>query len=151
MTGLKKMTGLPVVLNGKSIGSVMRGVLTEDGRTLRGIVVRGGLRGARWLPREQIALVGKISVIASGKAGRVPRDADYRLFRVSDGDGMRLGIVTDALLNEETLRVAALEISCGPMDDLIDGRWYATAYHVQPRNGWGHVTVPHGREEVREG
>ena len=47
--------------------------------------------------------------------------------------------------------LAALEISCGPMDDLIDGRWYATAYHVQPRNGWGHVTVPHGREEVREG
>ncbi|MBQ6960386.1 MAG: hypothetical protein IJP78_05340 [Clostridia bacterium] len=151
MTGLKKMTGLPVILNGKSIGSVMRGVLTEDGRTLRGIVVRGGLRGAKWVPREQIALVGKISVIASGKAGRVPRDADYRLFRVSDGDGMRLGIVTDALLHEETLRVAALEISCGPLDDLIDGRWYATAYHVQSRNGWGHVTVPHGREEVREG
>jgi hypothetical protein len=95
--------------------------------------------------------VGKISVIASGRAGRVPRDADFRLFRVSDGDGMRLGIVTDALLNEETLRVAALEISCGPLDDLIDGRWYATAYHVQSRSGWGHVTVPHGREEVKEG
>ena len=145
------MTGLPVVLNGKSIGSVMRGVLTEDGRTLRGIVVRGGLRGARWLPREQIALVGKISVIASGKAGRVPRDADYRLFRVSDGEGQRLGIVTDALLHEETLRVTALESSCGPLDDLIDGRWYATAYHVQPRGEYGHVTVPRGREEVKEG
>ena len=151
MTGLKKMTGLPVILNGKAIGSVMRGVLTEDGRGLRGIVVRGGLRGARWVPREQIALVGKISVIASGKAGRVPRDAGYRLFRVSDGDGMRLGIVTDALLQEETLRVAALEISAGPLDDLIDGRWYTTAYHVQPRGEYGHVTVPYGREEVKEG
>ena len=145
------MTGLPVILNGRSIGSVMRGVLTEDGRTLRGIVVRGGLRGARWISREQIALVGKISVIASGKASRVPRDADYRLFRVSDGDGLRLGIVTDALLHEETLRVSALEISCGPLDDLIDGRWYATAYHVQPRGEYGHVTVPRGREEVKEG
>ncbi len=151
MTGLKKMTGLPVILNGKAIGSVMRGVLTEDGRGLRGIVVRGGLRGARWLPREQIALIGKISVIASGKAGRVPKDAGYKLFRGSDGEGMRLGIVTDALLHEETLRVAALEISCGPLDDLIDGRWYATAFHVQPRGEYGHVTIPHGREEVSGG
>ena len=145
------MTGLPVILNGRSIGSVMRGVLTEDGRGLRGVVVRGGLRGAKWVPREQIALVGKISVIASGKAYRVPRDAGYRLFRVSDGEGMRLGVVTDALLNEETLRVTALEISDGPLDDLIEGRWYATAYHVQPRGEYGHVTVPYGREEVREG
>ena len=150
MTGLKKMTGLPVILNGKAVGSVLRGVLTEDGRSLRGIVVRGGLWGARWIPREQIALVGRISVIASGNTGRVPRGAGYRLFRVSDGDGMRLGIVTDALLNEETLRVSALEISAGPMDDLVDGRWYATAYHVQPRGEYGHVTVPYGREEVRE-
>ena len=63
---------------------------------------------------------------------------------------MRLGIVTDALLNEETLRVTALEISGGPLDDLIEGRWYATAYHVQPRGEYGHVTVPYGREEVRE-
>ncbi len=145
------MTGLPVILNGRSIGSVMRGVLAEDGRSLRGIVVRGGLRGARWVPREQIELVGKISVIANGKASRVPRDAGYRLFRVSDGEGLRLGIVTDVLLHEETLRVAALEISCGPLDDLIDGRWYATAYHVQPRGEYGHVTVPRGREEVKEG
>ena len=145
------MTGLPVILNGRPIGSVMRGVLTEDGRGLRGIVVRGGVLGAKWVSREQIALVGKISVIASGKAGRVPRDAGYRLFRVSDGEGMRLGIVTDALLNEETLRVTALEISDGPLDDLIEGRWYATAYHVQPRGEYGHVTVPFGREEVTEG
>ena len=55
---------------------------------------------------------------------------------------------TNALFNEETLRVSALEISGGPLDDLIDGRWYATAYHVQPMDGVGHVTVPAIREEV---
>ena len=145
------MIGLPVIVNGRQRGNVLRGVLAEDGKSLRGLVIRGGLRGARWLSREQISLVGKISVIAKGKAGRVPNDAAYHLFRVTDPDGTRLGVVTDALFNEETLRVSALEISGGPLDDLIDGRWYATAYHVQPRNGWGHVTVPHGREEVREG
>ena len=148
MTGLKKMIGLPVVINGKQRGSVLRGVVSEDGKTVRGLVIRGGLRGTRWLPREQIVLVGKVSVIARGKAGRVPKYAGYHLFRVTDPEGTRVGIVTDALFNEETLRVSALEISGGPLDDLIDGRWYATAYHVQPMGDVGHVTVPALREEV---
>ena len=143
--------GLPVLLNGKPSGSVLRGVLAEDGRSLRGIVIRGGLRGTRWLPRDQISMVGQLSVIANGRAKRVPRDAAYHLFRVSDAEGTRLGIVTDALLHEETLRVAALEISGGPIDDLIEGRWFATAFHVQPLGECGHVTVPRAREEVKEG
>ena len=148
VTGLKKMMGLPVILNGKAVGSVLRGVLAEDGRSLRGIVFRGGLRGQKWLPRDQIALVGRVSVIAAGSAQRVPRNADYHLFRVADAEGTRLGVVTDALLHEETLRVAALEISAGPLDDLTDGRWYATAYHVQPQGKTGHVTSPCRREEA---
>lgn len=150
MTGLKKMIGLPVIIDGQTAGSVMRGVLSRDGRTLRGLVMRGGIRGARWLPREQILLIGKLSVIADGKSKRLPRDSDYRLFRVSDSEGMRLGVVTDALLSEETLRVAALEISSGPLDDLTDGRWYATAFTVHPGASMGHVTVPQQWEEVRE-
>ena len=67
MTGLKKMIGLPVMLKGKRGGTVMRGVLTADGRSLRGIVMRGGLQGPRWLGRDQIALIGRLSVIATGK------------------------------------------------------------------------------------
>lgn len=144
------MIGLPVILDGRPAGSVMRGVLTEDGRALRGIVMRGGLMGARWLPRNQITLVGQISVIAQGKARRVPKDAAYRLFRVADPEGARLGVVTDALLHEETLRVAALEISAGPLDDLIDGRWYATSYSVRPKGDLGHVTVACPKEEVKK-
>lgn len=150
MTGLKKMIGLPVIMNGQAAGSVLRGVLTEDGRSLRGIVMRGGLRGARWVPREQIELVGRLSVIADGKTRRVPKEAGYHLFRVSDTEGARLGIVTDALLHEETLRVMALEISAGPVDDLIDGRWYATAFNVRPAGDTGHVTLPNNREEVKQ-
>ena len=142
------MIGLPAMIDGRSAGCVMRGVLTEDGHALRGIVMRGGLRGARWLPRDQIQLVGKVSVIAHGKPRRIPKGTDFRLFRVTDPHGDRLGIVTDALLHEETLRVAALEISAGPLDDLTSGRWYATAFAVQPGGITGHVTIPGAREEV---
>ena len=142
------MIGLPVIIEGKTAGNVMRGVLTEDGKCLRGLVMRGGIRGARWLPREQISLIGRFSVIAEGKTSRLPRRADYRLFRVSDPEGTRLGVVTDALLNEETLRVMALEISAGPLDDLLDGRWYATAFTVHAGKTRGHVTIPQGWKEV---
>ena len=144
------MIGMPVMMDGKMAGSVLRGVLTEDGRALRGIVMRGGIKGARWLPREQISLIGDLSIIGKGKTCRVPKDAQYRLFRVSDAEGARLGIVTDALLNEETMHVTALEISGGPLDDLTEGRWYATAFTVRPRGEMGHVTVPGAREEVNE-
>ncbi len=147
---MKKMIGLPVIINGETAGNVLRGVLTEDGRSLRGLVMRGGLRGARWLPREQISFIGQLSVIAEGRTVRLPRHADYRLFRVSDPEGARLGVVTDALLNEETLRVTALEISAGPLDDLLDGRWYATAFTVHAGKERGHVTIPQGWKEVEE-
>ena len=150
MTGLKKIIGLPVIIGGKQAGTVLRGILTQDGRSLRGIVVRSGLKGARWLPRSSISLVGRVSVIAEGKPERVPKDAVYRLFRVSDPEGTRLGIVTDALFHEDTLRVSALEISGGPLDDLLDGRWYAVSFHVHPQGTTGHVIVPNGREEVTE-
>lgn len=148
MTGLKKMIGMPVVINGKAAGWVVRGVLTDDGRALRGVVMRNGLRPPKWIRRDQISLVGQLSLLADGKPARLPHEAGYRLFRVSDADGARLGIVTDALFDTETLRVAALEISFGPVDDLTEGRWYATAYHVQPRGDTGHVTVITSRKEV---
>lgn len=141
MTGMKKLEGIPVIVNEKKCGQVIRGVLNKDGRALRGLMVRTGFLGPRWLERNQIKVLGKISVIAEGKMRKPPKDAEYRLYRVSDADGERLGIVTDALLNEETLRVAALEVSAGPMDDLIFGRWYATAFSVLPGQTTGHVTV----------
>lgn len=141
MTGMKKLEGMPVICNGKKTGTVMRAVLNRDGRTIRGMMIRSGLMGPKWLDREQIALLGKVSVIAKGRMRKPPRDADYQLFRVSDPDGERIGVVTDALIHEETLRVAALEISAGPLDDLTDGRWYATSFSVLPGETCGHVTV----------
>lgn len=151
MTGLKKLIGLPVILNGEPSGNILRGVLDTDGRALRGLVIRSGFSGARWLPRDQIRLLGRVSVIAEGKTEKVPREAAFRLFRVTDPEGARLGIVTDAMLHEETMRVAALEISSGPLDDLIDGRWYATSFHVRCAGETGHVTVTQTREEGDRG
>lgn len=142
MTGMKRLIGLPVIWQGKQIGSVVRGVLQDDGKSLRGLVMRDGLRLSRWIERDNIALLGKLTVISHSRPAAVPKDAGYRLFRVTDANGLRVGVVTDALLDESSLRVTALEISSGPVDDLLDGRWYATAFDVSSAGATGHVTIP---------
>ena len=142
MTGMKRLIGLPVVVEGKQIGTVARGVVREDGRSLLGLVVREGLKSSRFLPAADIRMLGRLSVIGKKKPQRMPREAAYRLFRVTDANGARVGLVTDVMLDESTLRVTALEISSGPVDDLIDGRWYATAFHVRSAGDVGHVTIP---------
>ena len=139
---MKRLIGLPVILEGKQIGSVVRGVVREDGRALSGLVVRDGLRASRFVAAEEIRMLGRLSVICARKPGRLPKEAAFRLFRVTDSNGARIGLVTDVLLDEASLRVTALEISSGPVDDLITGRWYATAFDVRALGNTGHVTVP---------
>lgn len=139
---MKRLIGLPVIRNGRQIGTIVRGVLREDGRSLSGLVLRDGLRVSRWLSAENIDMLGQLAVIGNARPVRMPKDAAYKLFRVTDANGARIGIVTDALLDETTLRVTALEISSGPLDDLIDGRFFATAFDVKAYGSTGHVTIP---------
>ena len=142
MTGMKRLIGLPVVFDGQQIGSVVRGVVSEDGKSLRGLVIRDGLHASRWIDAKHIEMLGRLSVISRKCPVRTPRFAAYRLFRVTDADGLRVGLVTDVLLDEESLRVKALEISSGPLDDLLEGRFFATAFSVNAVSGTGHVTIP---------
>ena len=142
MTGMKRLIGLPVILEGRQIGTVVRGVVRQDGKALQGLVVRDGLRTSRYVDAADIGMLGRLSVICVRKPGRVPKEAAFRLFRVTDANGARIGLVTDVLLDESTLRVAALEISSGPVDDLIAGRWYAASFHVRAMGGTGQVTIP---------
>ena len=142
MTGMKRLIGMPVILDGQQIGNVVRGVVRRDGKALAGLIVRDGLRASRYLDVSGVRMLGKLSVICDKKPERVPREAAFRLFRVTDANGARVGLVTDVLLDESTMRVTALEISSGPVDDLIAGRWYTTSFDVRAMGGTGHVTVP---------
>ena len=55
MTGMKRLIGMPVICEGKHIGSIVRGVLRSDGKALRGLVMRDGLRLSRWIEADNIA------------------------------------------------------------------------------------------------
>lgn len=153
MIRLSSMTGLPVVSDGKVLGQVEQAVLTPDGRYLRGMVVRRGFGGARWLDASQVQVLGQVSVIAMGAPTRMPRDAAFAWGSVRDTAGLELGRVTDVYLSGEMYRVLALEITLGPLEDVRCGRMLARTFFVHPMPGDpGQVLIPTGcaLEKVQE-
>lgn len=138
MAGIQGLIGLPVIRGGKTVGLLEQAVLEESGKKLRGIIIREGIGGAKWVEREDIQTVGGVSVLVSGELKKPPKEASFRLGRVQDTSGLRLGTVTDAIINPETMEVEALEISNGPLDDLLHGRWLATDFVLRrPQTGEG--------------
>ena len=103
MVRLGSVPGLPVVCGGRMLGRVEQSILTPSGKSLRGMVIRKGMGGAKWLENDQILVIGGVSVLARGPAGKLPKDADFSLTSVKDASGLRLGRVTDVFLNPETL------------------------------------------------
>ena len=139
---LNSVLGLPVILRGRIIGCVERAVITADGRGLRGLMIRRGLGGAKWIGSERITVLGEVSVIVDGDPVRLPHDADFDLGMVKDTAGMALGWVTDVFLNPVTYRVTGLELTLGLMEELLGGRLIARSWTVIP--GTDEVLVPCG-------
>ena len=145
MVRLGSVTGLPVVCGGRMLGRVEQSILTPSGKSLRGMVIRKGMGGAKWLENDQILVIGGVSVLARGPAGKLPKDADFSLTSVKDASGLRLGRVTDVFLNPETRRVTALEVSLGLVEELRHGRSLIRDFVVQPvPREPGQVLVPCG-------
>jgi len=142
---LGSIVGLPAALNGRMVGRVEQAVLTPDGHALRGLVIRHGLGGAKWLDAACIQVLGAVSVILDCKPCTLPRDADFALTSVKDTGGLNLGRVTDAYINPETLQVTALEISLGLVEEITLGRMLARQFVVRPVPGEpGQVLIPCG-------
>lgn len=131
VTSLNRLVGLPVVLNGRRIGQIERAFLNKSGKMLGGIVVRNGIRGAKWLSHAHVLALGGVCVLAKDEPEKVPKDARFTLSRVQDTSGLRLGVVTDALIDTDSMQVMALEISSGPVDDFMHGRLYAKEFVVK--------------------
>lgn len=152
---LGRVVGLPAVLGERLMGHVERAVLDEGGKQLQGLVLRRGLGGARWAGREEIRLLGDVSVILRARPGRPPRSADFCLRAVKDESGLTLGRVTDVFVCPETLAVTALEVSLGLMEELLQGRRIIRRWTVRtdaedgpqvliPREAWEHTDKPEG-------
>lgn len=146
---LGRVLGLPAVLGERLVGHVERAVLDREGRQLRGLVIRRGLGGARWVSREDVGVLGDVSVIIGRTPVRTPRDTGFTLRTVKDESGLTLGRVTDVWLSPETLAVTALEVTLGLMEELRTGRLRVREWAVQPgEDGAAQVLIPRKAWEV---
>jgi len=144
---MQRMIGLPVILGQKKVGLISDVRLTPNGQELSGLMVRSGLSGPKWVAREHIRILGGVSVLADAPVGRVPGGVGCRLGQVCDTSGLKLGSVTDVWIDPESFRVLAIEVSNGPLDDLLEGRVWIRRFSVQPENG--RVLVPCGEKKLQ--
>lgn len=129
---LNQLTGLPVVWQGSVVGQVDRGVMDGQAKRLMGLIVRHGLGAAKWVPSQDISLIGQRCVVAVTRPVRLPQQLPPATSRVYLPNGSLLGQVTDALLCRETQRVEALEISESLLGCLLGQRRYAAVYQIGP-------------------
>lgn len=113
---------MPVVCRGKRVGRAIRAELSEDMTRLQGIWVGAGLRGTRYIPAEEIQMLGQVAIMADSLGTRRRMTASPLFQRATATNGIRLGAVTGAEVDEISLRVTALELSRGFWDDLLTRR-----------------------------
>ena len=140
MTRLNRLIGLPVICGEKKLGRVSAATIARDGGRLAGLTVQGGLGSAKWVPAEAILCLGAVCVLVRSEGGKRRGPRPFYPGRVSDTSGMRLGRITDARVDERTLAVDALEITFGPLDDLLVGRRWVRDFTIHPLTG--DVVVP---------
>lgn len=151
MIRMSGLIGLPVILAGRLQGHVEQAVLREDGRHLRGLTVRQGFRGARWVDGEDISVLGGVAVIVAKRPGRLPAGTDFALHSVTDSSGLRLGLVTDVWLDPVSLRVEALEITLGLIEALTCGPLICRDFRLLPGPKENRVVIPCGAALVHAG
>lgn len=136
---LEHLLGLPAVFHGQVQGHVERAVLEANGHALRGLIIRRGFLGAKWVARQDIELLGDVSVILRNCPVRTPPDTHFHLKTVKDTRGATLGCVTDAFLSPEDLHVSSIEITLGFLEDLRSGRRRVQQFSTLPS---GDVLIP---------
>ena len=70
MRKLRNLTGMPVLCQRQRLGRLMQAELSEDLRRLEGIWVDGGLRGTRYIPAEQLGMIGEVAVMCDGRGAK---------------------------------------------------------------------------------
>lgn len=130
LTSLERITGMPVVWKNEQVGLVEQAVADADAHRLCGLIVRKGLRGARWCAAEDITLVGKACVIISQKPVTLPEKRPSAMKQVFLATGQYAGQVTDGLIHPATLALKAIQISPGPIHRLFGYCAYASEYRL---------------------
>lgn len=130
----KSLLGMPVICGEEKLGRVSYVLPDDELRTVRGLYLYCGAAGSRFIEGAQLDLIGDVAVLAHGSGRRTPLNRQPLFRRALSADGARIGAITDAIINESTLGIEALELSRGYLDDLTGGRLRVKQFIVQ-KNG----------------
>lgn len=131
MRKLRNLTGMPVIFHCRKIGRLIQADLSDDLSRLDGIWVDGGLRGTRYIPSEQLGMIGERAVLTDACGIRRRAKIHPMLQRAISTDGSRLGAVVNAEVDEISFLVCRLELTRGFWDDLHRGRLMVSGYSKQ--------------------
>ena len=132
MRKLRNLIGMPVLCQRQKLGRLMQVELSDDLVRLEGIWVDGGLKGTRYIPSEQLGMIGEVAVLADSCGARRRCAARPLLMRAVTTGGERVGAIVGAEVDELSFQVRALELTRGFWDDLTGGRSRVERYTAQP-------------------
>ena len=132
MRKLRNLIGMPVLCQRQKLGRLVQVELSDDLARLEGVWVDGGLKGTRYIPSEQLGMIGEVAVLADSRGARRRCTARPLLMRAVSTGGERVGAIVGAEVDELSFQVRALELTHGFWDDLSAGRARVEHYTAQP-------------------
>lgn len=135
MRKIRNLIGMPVLCHRQKIGRLVQADLSRDLTRLEGIWVDCGLKGTRYIPAEQLSMIGEVAVMADNPGKRRRVSALSLLRRAVSTGGERLGAIVGAELDEISFLVGALELTRGFWDDLSTGRSRVEKYNADAMSG----------------
>ncbi len=145
-----EIIGLPVInkRDGKQVGRIKDIVYQNGKKKIQGLIIQreGLLKKNRFIPLEDIVILGDVSVIVNVKRehGSTNIEASANLEEFSDTlgasvitkEGSELGQISNIIIDEKTGLVEGFEISKGFFDDVFNGRRLVTKLnHIEFING----------------
>lgn len=143
MRKIRSLTGMPVICRRRRVGRLVQADLSDDLRRLEGIWVDAGLLGTRYIPSEQLSMIGKKAIIADSRGTRRRCTAKPLFRRAVSTGGMRIGAVVGAEVDELSFLVYALELTHGFWDDLSMGRSRIMNFTVHAQE----IIIPESTQE----
>lgn len=149
MRKLRNLIGMPVICHRKKIGRLVQADLSPDLKRMEGIWVDGGLKGTRYIPAEQLSMIGEKAVLSDSRGRRRRCNVQSMLHRAVSTGGVRLGAIVGAEVDELSFLVRSLELTRGFWDDLRDGRSRVEHYNAQ-EGGAEIIVLDSTQEEEKE-
>ncbi len=135
MKNLRLLVGMPVICEGRKLGRVVQAQVSGELTRMTGLFVDAGLKGTRFIPAEDVNVLGDVAVLVRSAGRRGVRAQCGYPRRALAPDGKRLGAICGAGVNEESLNVEALELSVGWLEDMLTGRRRVSRFTVNQPGG----------------